>query len=375
MDDIRYQDLLKGKYEAQELPVEFSPESSVPDYAFNVLTPRGLLYQPVVDQHHLTKGVEKPKWPDGKPFAVCLTHDVDAVSSFSLIPALRKRYIRYSTSSLLSQRITSLMGFGVDLFRAGHHRNKIDPLFCLERWLELENRVNSHSTFFFWPGLDVVKKRHVSDCAYKLSDKIIFDDQPCSVAESIREISCRGWEIGLHASWYSFNDADELRRQKEALEKAAEQDVVSVRQHYLHYDIRMTPRAHSRAGFKYDSTLGFNDNIGFRFGTCRPWFLWDLEAEEKLPILEVPLIIQDTAMLNTIKGMRLNEETAFNYIRYLTETVQSVGGVLTLSWHPEYIIHSSWRRLYVRALEYLKKRNAWFGSIKEIMEHWNKNIA
>jgi len=73
---------------------------------------------------------------------------------------------------------------------------------------------------------------------------------------------------------------DELKRQKRALEKALDHEVVSIRQHYLHYDIRITPAVHGEAGFKYDSTLGFNDNAGFRFGTCYPWHFYDLKAEK-----------------------------------------------------------------------------------------------
>ena len=92
----------------------------------------------------------------------------------------------------------------------------------------------------------------------------------------IREIDRQGWEIGLHSSWYSFDDVDELKRQKEALESALGHEVISIRQHYLHYDIRVTPVVQAAAGFKYDSTLGFNDNVGFRFGTCYPYHLYDL---------------------------------------------------------------------------------------------------
>jgi len=119
-------------------------------------------------------------------------------------------------------------------------------------------------------------------------------------------------EIGLHPTWYSYNDVDELKRQKEALEKALDHEIVSVRQHYLHYDIRVTPAVHAAAGFKYDSTLGFNDNIGFRFGTCYPWHLYDLKAEKELPIMEIPLIIQDGAMLNPDKGGGLMKRLPFN---------------------------------------------------------------
>jgi len=66
---------------------------------------------------------------------------------------------------------------------------------------------------------------------------------------------------------------DELKRQKGALEKALDHEVVSIRQHYLHYDIRVTPAVHAETGFKYDSTQGFNDNVGFRFGTYYSWHL------------------------------------------------------------------------------------------------------
>ena len=79
-------------------------------------------------------------------------------------------------------------------------------------------------------------------------------------------------------------------------------------QHFLHYDIRTTPAVHAEAGSKYDSTIGFNDNVGFRFGTCYPYHLYDLKAEKELPIMEISLIIQDGAMLNPVKGMRLGED-------------------------------------------------------------------
>jgi len=194
------------------------------------------------------------------------------------------------------------------------------------------------------------------------------------VAEIIQEIDRQGWEIGLHPSWYSFDDADELKRQKESLEKALGHEVVSVRQHYLHYDIRVTPAVHAAAGFKYDSTLGFNDNVGFRFGTCYPWHLYDLKTEKELPIKEMSLIIQDSAMLSPTKGMRLDENTAFQYIVQITNAVEKVGGILTLLWHPNNIIKPEWWRLYLRTLEYLKKKNALFGSVKEIGQWWKRLI-
>jgi len=139
-----------------------------------------------------------------------------------------------------------------------------------------------------------------------------------------------------------------------------------VRQHFLHYDIRISPRVQAEAGLKYDATLGFNDNIGFRFGTCYPFRLYDLKEEKELAIIEVPLIIQDGAMLNPQKGMRLDEDTAFQYIVQLTKAVENVGGILTLLWHPNAIIDPPRWNLYIRSLAHFKEMNACFCIMSEL---------
>ena len=67
--DIDYQKLLRGSYEAERLPEDFSEDRVVPDFAFNILSTMGLLYTPVVDVNYLSNNGQKPKWPQGKPFA------------------------------------------------------------------------------------------------------------------------------------------------------------------------------------------------------------------------------------------------------------------------------------------------------------------
>ncbi|MEM4406755.1 MAG: hypothetical protein QXS68_06885 [Candidatus Methanomethylicaceae archaeon] len=95
-----------------------------------------------------------------------------------------------------------------------------------------------------------------------------------------------------------------------------------------------------------------------------------MKAEEELPIFEIPLIIQDGAMLSPAKGMRLDEDTAFQYVVQITEEVEKVGGVLTLLWHPNAIINSTWWQLYLRLLEYLKQKNPFFGPVSTLAENF-----
>jgi peptidoglycan/xylan/chitin deacetylase (PgdA/CDA1 family) len=340
----------------------------VPDYAFNILNLEGLLYRPVVDEDRIKSGDGKPAWPEGKPFAVCLTHDVDHVSTRSVKQVVRRKRMQ----SAFSKGPRHWCDSSMDVVSAGLRSLQRDPIHCYEKWLDLE-KTYGHSTFFFSPGLDAITRRHANDLPYELSDKVVFRGERCTVAEMIREIDQSGWEIGLHPSWYSFDDAGELRRQKDALEAVVGHPVVSVRQHNLHYDIRYTPAAHARAGFLYDSSLGFNDNIGFRFGTSYPWRLYDIERSAELAVLEVPLIIQEWALLNPAKGMRLDEATAFEYILRISEAVEAVGGVVTLLWHPEYIVNQSWLGLYRRTLDHLAQKNAWFGTVAEVGTWWTDN--
>jgi len=367
-----YQKLLQGRCEAERLPADFSPERAVPDFAFNALNPLGLLYRPVVDEDYLSEGGAKPAWPDKKPFAVCLTHDVDWVSLMSLRQEKRKRTQNRINGGTFLKKASELKRLGFDVSRAIRYKNTSDPLHCYERWLEAEERIGGKSTFFFWPGWKALRRRHPTDCLYDMEDRIVFDGQQCTVAEMIREIDRRGWEVGLHPSWYTFDNIDEMKRQKATLESVLGHDIVSVRQHYLHYDIRVTPRVQAEAGFLYDSTLGFNDNIGFRFGTSYPWKLYDLKSEVDLRITEIPLIIQDGGLLNTDKGMRLDEETAFNYVVQVAGAVERVGGVLTLLWHPNAIVKDSWWNLYLKTLDHLKSKNAWFGSVRDVARQWQQ---
>ena len=369
--DLDLEALRRGEYERDNLPPGFSSDAPQPDFGYHVLNASNLLYKPLIDRERLHKKLKPPVWPDNKPFAVCLTHDVDLVSLNNPRQYLRRaaslfRQWRYRKDKIYRRELRiSLQDFILALTRW----SKPDPYCCFEQWLECEEAAGGHSTFFFFP--DTVRKPHWSDCYYRFTDPVSFQKRRITVAELIRTIDQRGWEVGLHASWYAFNDASELSYQKSQIEQVLGRDISSVRQHFLHYDIRTTPRVHTQAGFRYDSTLGFNNNIGFRFGTSYPFPLFDLEESRMLPVMEIPLVIQEGALMNNSKGLRLDEDTAFKYIAKLTDEVADVAGVLTLLWHTNtYSTPEIWN-LYQRTLSHLKSHGAWLASVQEIGEWWN----
>jgi peptidoglycan/xylan/chitin deacetylase (PgdA/CDA1 family) len=371
--NIDFKKMLKGQYEPDGFLKDISADQVVPGFGYNILNFYNPLYRPLSDENHIKKGGDKPIWPNHKSFAVCLTHDVDHVSLYSFKHWLRSKKERVKSKNSIFGVFKSAAGSCIDFALNGKNFLTKDPIHCYEKWLVEENKLNVKSTFFFAPGYNNVNIHHENDCLYDLNDQIVFDGQKCSVKEVINEILHKGWGIGLHPSCHSFNNVEELKYQKYAFEKSIDYEISCIRQHHLYYDFRITPNIHAEAGFKYDSTLGFNDNVGFRFGTSYPWYLTDTKTNRLLPILELPLIIQDGAMLKAHKGLRLDIETAFKYVAQIADKVESVGGVLTLLWHPSSVANSNSWNLYFRIINYLKKKNPWFATINEIGRWWEKN--
>ena len=132
---LDYIKLIRGSYEAEGLPANFSENSLVPGYAFNVLNTLGLLYTPVADEAHLSKTNKKPQWPKGKPFAACLTHDVDEVSAYSLKQTLRALRSPFNGLSATAQKAKKLDRLVKNTIKSALFGFRKDPFHFYERWL------------------------------------------------------------------------------------------------------------------------------------------------------------------------------------------------------------------------------------------------
>ncbi len=360
-----FHDLLIGAHEA---PAELG---RVPDFAFSPLNRSGELYTPIIDKawHKEHRG---PVWPEGKTFAVCLTHDVDAVSETNVRQNLHSIMHQISTRADhdLGETLKWLLIHNLRLLKG--LIGKEDSLCKFEDWMRIEEKVGARSTFFFAP--DSVQRKHPSDCQYRYDQKIPYEGKFRLLSDLMLEMDQGGWEVGLHPSWHSHADLDEMKRQKAQLESVLDHDIKSVRQHFLKYDPWMTPQIHEQAGFLYDSTLGFNDNIGFRRGTSFPFQGYDMQSKSELKLLEIPLAMQDGALLLGEKGLRLDPKTALTYLRELMKTVKAVGGVLNLSWHPHTRHYPGFWELYEQTLNMLAEEDPYFGTLSQIGEWWQNSV-
>jgi peptidoglycan/xylan/chitin deacetylase (PgdA/CDA1 family) len=360
-----FSQLLKGSYDP---PKE---TRSVPDFTFYPQNKSGELYQPILDQSWVSEH-DRPVWPDGKQFAVCLSHDVDAVSELDLRQNLRSiwKLAKPGSAHSLGEILRWTLIHKLNAFKGLLGRN--NNLCEFEKWLQIEKEHGARSTFFFAP--ESVNLPHRTDCMYLYDQLIPYEDNKITVAELMQKMDNGGWEVGLHPSWFAHDNVDEMKYQKQQVEQAIGHSIQSVRQHFLKHDPDSTPGVQESAGFLYDSTIGFNDNVGFRRGTSYPYPLFDLKTQQQLKLLEIPLIAQDGAMLLSEKGMRLNRDAALDYIKLLLERVKDVGGVLTLSWHPHTIKRPGFWELYKETLDMVAKEDPWFATVGEVGKWWNENV-
>lgn len=185
------------------------------------------------------------------------------------------------------------------------------------------------------------------DGTYSLSEPFLQD--------LLRTIHARGHEIGMHASYNTFRDADLLALERAALSRACESAGVSTeirgnRQHYLRWDSAVTPGCLDAAGFEYDSTGSFADRAGFRFGTAHAFPMWDWKHSRESRLTQRPLILMESSVIATrYQGLGYSDASLANMIR-LRDRSLKYGGDFRFLWHNTHLTRREDRRFFTTLL-------------------------
>lgn len=333
---------------------------------YTVLKEKGILEFPVINSYaYLLKELLDRAFPgqfnyeapckDGKEFSVCLIHDVDqpfkgdASSAFNLLRSgrLRLKGLKQATKLIYRDIINKAL-------------DRKDPYFNFEEYICLERNHDFKSIFNF-AALD--KPRNI------LYDPTYSVYNP-KISGIIRWIISQGWEIGLHASYESFLDGKLLSQEKARLEQIAGRRIRGVSQHYLRTDFRNTPVIQAKSGLEYDTSLGYNEALGFRSGAAFPFFPYDHASQEKGSILIFPLVIMDSVLFNELK-LSAQEATALSI--EILEKVRRYNGCASILWHLRVWDENDfggWLEVYRNILDYLSSENAWVTSPGEVAQFW-----
>jgi len=281
-------------------------------------------------------GCEPPRY-DGARFAVALTHDVDTPWRWTPIgirgAAARLRHGAREEAAALAR---------VPL----HKVRRTDPNW---RFAEIATEERAHgahgSTFYVMAG-----HGHRADGAAPE----VYDRRRPKLVEELLE---SGSEVGLHGSYLAADELDRLATEAEAL-RALAGSVEGHRYHYLRVDPHRNLVPLGSLGFRYDTTLGFSDALGFRAGIAHPFHPWDFEKEQPAAIVEVPLAAMD-ATLAEERYQSLSAAAAKPQLIALLDWAAEHGGGFSILWHPDRFDPPSargWDRLYFELLDAVRER-------------------
>jgi hypothetical protein len=151
------------------------------------------------------------------------------------------------------------------------------------------------------------------------------------VQKLIEKIRTRGHDIGIHPSYESNEQPGLLQTELKAVQAAAAPLTVSGgRQHYLRFEVPNTWQNWSAAGLKWDSSMGYPEQCGFRCGVCYPFPVFDVQRRVKLNLWEKPLIAMDVTLA---LYQKLTPRAALEVLTDLVNTVRKHDGEFVLLWH------------------------------------------
>lgn len=308
--------------------------------------------------------VEIPPVPWEHKFIACLTHDVDFVS-------IRRHKLDHPFWGFVYGALAgSLIGFingRSSLARLTKNWRAVIslPLVYLgvvedfwdqfERYAEIDKDFSS--TFFLIPHRDRTGEMVPGKFPAQRATRYDIGD----VRLQVDSLAKRGFEIGLHGidAWHSTEKGkQELKR----IVEATGQKEVGVRMHWLCFD-RCSPTALEQAGFDYDSTFGYNEMIGYRGGTTQLFRPLGVTR-----LLELPLHIQDTTLFHP-RRLGLTEAQAWELCTTIMDAAARYGGVVTVLWHMRSLAPERlWGEFYLRLLQELRDRGAWFGTASQVVQ-------
>jgi hypothetical protein len=312
--------------------------------------------------------VEIPPVPGEHPFTVCLTHDLDHASlRRHRFDATMFGFLYRATLGSTGQALRGRLSPGklVANWKAAatlplvHMGLAEDLWYGFDRYLDLEQ--GRPSTFFIIPFAGKPGRSAKGDApaargtAYDISH----------IAPKVQRLKEAGCEIGLHGidAWIESGSGDE---EATRISEVSGYRPQGVRMHWLYGD-KNTPAVLEEAMFSYDSTVGYNETVGYRAGTTQVF-----KPLSAVSLLELPLHVMDTALFFS-NYLNLTDGEAWERVSRVVENGERFGGVLTINWHDRSIAPERlWGDFYVRMVAELSQRGALFSTASQAVS-WFRN--
>ncbi|MDA7869549.1 polysaccharide deacetylase family protein [Akkermansiaceae bacterium] len=312
----------------------------------SIASREGFLHRPLADEYRmLILNMIKTLWPGFILPKVESTFKVscDVDHPFDMSTRSLSAFLRTFGADIIKRQsfplaLKRFLNYTLGQFNG----SRFDPYFNFDWYMRLCEEFGHTVTFYFISG----QSAGAIDGYYRIREQRVLN--------LLKIISERGHKIGMHGSYNTFRDPARLKKERaeliEALENAGvASKVVDNRQHYLRWDAACTPDHLCSAGFQVDSTGGYADCPGFKFGTSQMFQMWSWQEMRPLKLYQKPLIAMEGSLLSPLY-LGLNEIEAMELLRELRNKTQRYGGEFSLLWHNSTLVVKKERRIFSRCL-------------------------
>lgn len=293
------------------------------------------LSRPIVNEYlELLKVLLKKMGFDSKfqerKFTKLITHDVDAPLKYNNLSSI----ILTVGADLIRRKNLKLAVKNISGFIKSKFKSIEDPYNTFYYLMSLSDSYNIKSYFFFMSrGLSFKYENR-----YKLENKFVKNLIKCILKNS--------HYIGLHSSYHTYNNFEQLTKEKKELENASGIEIKFGRQHYLRFEVPVTWQIWEDAGLEWDSTLGYTDHVGFRCGTCYKFPVFNFLTRKKLNLIENPLIMMEKSIFSQ-NYMNIKDEYEVKKVADdLVNKCKKYNGCFTLLWHNSGFNNETDKRIY-----------------------------
>ena len=233
-----------------------------------------------------------------------------------------------------------------------HFKNGVNFAFrscdywCFDCWSKLEKELDIKSVYYFFSKSDHRKlnpRRWLLDPSYDIKEN-------GRLKEKCKELISDGNKIGIHGSYFSSEDEDLFKKEKEILENSIGYEITKSRQHWLNYYEGRTPYIHTAARIEEDSSLGFNDVPGFRAGAGSIYNPYDHQNNMPFPFKEIPLVMMDSHLYD------YSDDYGLDHLQWLFDSISKIkNAAMSVIWHQRVISKDyGWDEGYKKLVSMIK---------------------
>ena len=283
-------------------------------------------------------GVDLPAEKSGF-MKIYLTHDVD-------VP-----FLFYQKEQVVKQWIKNLIHYGKRVSHPlyFHNHPEKDPWNTFEKIIEKDLSLQKSY------GKELVESIYFLIAAGSKKTKSYCDIQFTGFQSLIAKLVDSGATLGLHVSYEAGTNPELIKSEMGRLLVNFPNSCTKSRHHYLRWTEPEHIEQMMQGGISEDFSLDYCDSVGFRVGTCRPYYFINPRTQQVSKILEHPMAIMECS-LDRLNYMGLVYEDAFRICKQLINTTQEFNGELVLLFHnPIWSEENYYGKLYDGILEYLNE--------------------